>query len=267
MTTAYQSSQSTHNDVITNLQDYVLSTKNLTLFTKHMLTKEPNVSTKIKNTNTKPIVNTKTIVNNQRSNPDIYRPKQKDSLFWCFYILKNGYSKYEMEVNDTYFVVEKTEKFKYVNSVREKKDMLKIYKIKPLTEIEQDLANSEQISLKTFFALCVIENINVMVIDKRKYYECIVNDDQDLNILSKDDMTNNYVIQLNVTKEKIQHYRDNYYKIHNFETSLKAMSSYKMEDLHEIGKKLNLDINKLNDNKDKKKITKKDLYEHIVMNF
>jgi hypothetical protein len=145
--------------------------------------------------------------------------------------------------------------------------MLKIYKIKPLTEIEQDLANSEQISLKTFFALCVIENINVMVIDKRKYYECIVNDDQDLNILSKDDMTNNYVIQLNVTKEKIQHYRDNYYKIHNFETSLKAMSSYKMEDLHEIGKKLNLDTNKLNDNKDKKKITKKDLYEHIVMNF
>ena len=197
--------------------------------------------------------------------PDTYRPKQKDTLFWCFYIFKNGYSKYEMEVNDTYFVVEKTEKFRYVNSVREKKDMLKIYKIKPLTEIEQDLANSEQISLKSFFALCVIENINVIVIVKRKYYECIVNDDEDINIITKDDMVNNYVIQLNVTKEKVQHYRDNYYKMDHFDSTLKAMSSYKLEELYQISKKLNIDINKLNENK--KKITKKDLYETIVMNF
>ena len=24
-----------------------------------------------------------------------YKPKQKDSLFWCFYILKNGYFNYD----------------------------------------------------------------------------------------------------------------------------------------------------------------------------
>lgn len=253
------SCSSTHNHVIADLQDYVLSTKNLTNFTKHMLTAEPKVSTSIKNT--------KVNINKYIAKPDIYRPKQKDSLFWCFYILKNGYSKYEMEVNDTYFVVEKTEKFKYVNCIREKKDMLKIHKIKPLTEIEQDLTNSENISLKSFFALCIIENINVIVIDKRKYYECIVNDEQDVNILCKDDNTNNYFIQLNLTKEKIQYYRDNYYKIHNFEASLKSISSYKIEDLQEICKKLNIDITKLNKNDGKKKITKKDLYEHIVMNF
>lgn len=252
---------STHNHVITDLQDYVLSTKNLTIFTKHMLTanKEDNLSIKIKN------MNKNANINSEKIKPDIYRPKQKDTLFWCFYILKYGYSKYEMEVNDTYFVTEKTEKFKYVSSIREKKEMLKIYKIKPLTEIEQDLTNSEQISLKSFFALCVIENINIIVIDKRKYYECIVNDDEEINIISKDDTTNNYVIQLNVTKEKIQNYRDNYYKIDSFDSNLKAISSYKVEDLYKICQKLNIDINKLKENK--KKITKKDLYEAIVMNF
>lgn len=254
---------SAHNHVITDLQDYVLSTKNLTLFTKHMLTREPKLSTNIKKV--------KSNMNKQTPMPDIYRPKQKDSLFWCFYILKNGYSKYEMEVNDTYFVVEKTEKFKYINCVRDKKDMLKIYAIKPLTEIEQDLTNSEQISLKTFFALCVIENINIIVIDKRKYFECIVNDEENVNVICKDDNTNSYFIQLNLTKEKIQNYRDNFYKMQKLESSLKSISSYKIEDLQEICKKLNLDITKLNKNEGKnegkKKITKKDLYEHIVMNF
>ena len=53
--------------------------------------------------------------------------------------------------------------------------LLKINKIKPLSELEDDLANKSRISIKTFFALCVIEKMNILLVDKRKIYESITN--------------------------------------------------------------------------------------------
>ena len=261
--------QFTHNHVFEGLQDYVLSNRNLAIFTKHMM--EPmdimqkrniNNSKKMKN---HVIQNEKPVSNSNKINPTSYKPNQKDSLFWCLYILKNGYSKYEMEINNAYFVTEKNEKFKYIKAIRENKDILKLHKIKPLSEIEPDLTNSEKISLKSFFSLCIIENLNVIVIDKHKFYECIVNDEPIIHVICKDNSTNDYYIELNVSNDKINYYRDNYYKVVNFETSLKSISSYKVEDLNELCKKLNIDISKSNENGKKK--TKKELYELIVMNF
>jgi hypothetical protein len=257
--------QSTHNHVFEDLQDYVLSTKNLSLFTKHMLeprreTINPNNRKQIKHTN---VYNQKII--SKEIIATCYKPNQKDTLFWCFYILKNGYSKYEMEINNAYFITEKNEKFKYIKDIREKKDILKLHKIKPLSEIEPDLTNSEKINIKSFFSLCILENLNVIVIDKRKYYECIVNDDPSIHVICKDSVTNDYYIELNVSNDKINNYRENYYKVINFDTSLKSISSYKLDDLNELCKKLNIDISKSNENNKKK--TKKELYELIVMNF
>ena len=84
----------------------------------------------------------------------IYKPGKKDSLFWCFYILKYGLSKYEMEVGNQHFTIEKQEKFKYIDEIRKtnNKDLIKTHKIKPLSLLEDDLANQERISIKTFFA-------------------------------------------------------------------------------------------------------------------
>lgn len=254
--------QPTHNHVLEGLQDYVLSNRNLAQFTKHIL--EPNnlrVRQTMKTSNKHINDNKKSLV--EKTNPTSYRPNQKDTLFWCFYILKNGYSKYEMEINNAYFVTEKNEKFKYIKEVRQQKDLLKLHKIKPLSEIESDLTNSEKITLKSFFSLCILENLNVIVIDNRKYYECILNDDPTIHVICKDNDTKEYYIELNLSKDKINYYKDNYYKILNFETSLKSISSYKVEDLHEMCKKLNIDISKSSN----KKKTKKELYELIVMNF
>ena len=86
------------------------------------------------------------------TNENIYKPYRADSLFWCFYILKYGFSKYEMEVGNQHFPIEKKEKFKYIDELRKQnnKDLLKIHKIKPFTELEDDLANKDKISIKTF---------------------------------------------------------------------------------------------------------------------
>ncbi len=194
----------------------------------------------------------------------MYKPKQKDSLFWCFYILKNGYFNYEMEINNQYFVIEKAEKFKYIEKVRQQKALLKLHKLKPLTEIEDDLANKPRISIKTFFALCVLENINILLVNKRKIYEllCVdINDQHPVNIVHRNGETYEHQIELDVTDDILQKYRDTYFKVSSFDATLKSIGSYKLEELLELCKKLDISIDTT------KKIKKKDIYEMLVLQY
>jgi hypothetical protein len=201
----------------------------------------------------------------------MYRPKQKDSLFWCFYILKHGFSNYEMEINNQYFVVEKNEKFKYIDLLRKNKDILKIHKIKPLTELEDDLANKDKISIKTFFALCILENINVLLVNKRKVYEllcCDPDEKHPINIVHRNSELYEHSIELDVTEEIIKKYRETYYKMSSFDATLKSMGSYKLEELTDLCKKLDINIDECNKKKEgNKKITKKDIYELLVLKY
>ena len=197
----------------------------------------------------------------------MYRPKQKDSLFWCFYILKYGFSNYEMEINNQYFVVEKNEKFKYIELLRKNKDLLKLHKIKPLTQLEDDLANKDKISPKTFFALCLLENINVLLVDKRKVYELLMNDSPTINVVHRNNETYYHSIELDVTEEICNKYRETYYKLTNFDTTLKGIGSYKLEELTDLCQKLNINIEDHKHKTLKQKMTKKDIYELLVMNY
>ena len=90
----------------------------------------------------------------------------KDSLFWCLYILKNGW--FDFEVENRHFTVEKETKFKYIDCIKtpDIKAKLKMHKLTPFNKLEEDLAYNPQISLKTFAALCMIENINVKIVDE-----------------------------------------------------------------------------------------------------
>ena len=140
----------TTENIITNLQDYMFTSDNLSRLTKHMiqLDLKPKQKTPLLDTNDQPI--SKTNENNKQTHfhkvtkdkaapkkETIYRPRQKDSLFWCFYILKNGFSNYEMEINNQYFVVEKTEKFKYIDLIRKNKDIWIRHSLKSITSFMQ----------------------------------------------------------------------------------------------------------------------------------
>lgn len=255
--------------LIDEIRDYMFTSKNLTRYTKHMINKK-NTYNKAFLTENKYIQ--KQLKENHVSNKKIlsekiYKPKQKDSLFWCFYILKNGFSNYEMEINNQYFVIEKNEKFKYIDMLRNNKDIIKIHKIKPFTELEDDLANKDKISVKTFFALCILENINVLLIDKRKIYEvtCIdIDYKHPVNIVHRNSITLEHHIELNVTDDILNNYRNNYYKISSFDSSLKAMGSYKLEELIDLCEKLDINI-EIKSNEKKK--TKKDIYQLLLLNY
>ena len=301
--------------IIANLQDYMFTSDNISRFTKHMIpiglkpTQKKHYEEPTQKKHYEEPIVTKNIVEKlvtklviqvpiQKQIPiqappkpkivskkeTIYRPRQKDSLFWCFYILKNGFSNYEMEINNQYFVVEKTEKFKYIELIRKNKDILKIHKIKPLTELEDDLANKDKISVKTFFALCVLEDINVLLVDKRKIFEitCIdIDDKHPVNIIHRNSKTYEHHIELDVTPIMVQQYRDTYYTMSSFDATLKSMGSYKLDELTDLCKKLNITIDSnektsnektsneksINEKPNKKKLGKKDIYELLVLNY
>jgi hypothetical protein len=269
------------NLLLVDLQDYMFTSKNINRYTKHMTQNvlEPKSSTKnIKRINKEQInkeqINKSVVIlkENKKEKESMYKPKQKDSLFWCFYILKNGFFNYEMEINNQYFVVEKNEKFKYIEILRKNKDILKIHKIKPLTELEDDLANKDKISIKTFFALCIFENINILLVNNRKIYDFFFDEKNPIHIVHRNNKTYEHSIELDTTNEIIQKYRDTYYKINNFETTLKSMASYKLDELIELCKKLNINIEECKDSqkdfeKGKKKISKKDIYNLLVLNY
>jgi len=266
--------QNINYNVVEDLQDYMFTSQNLARFTKDILSNlEPvNISNiHEKMSKIEKIVKTKSTADN-----NIYKPLKKDSLFWCFYILKYGYSKYEMEVGSQYFTVEKTEKFKYIELLRckENKDLLKINKIKPLSELEDDLANKERISIKTFFALCIIEKLNILLVDKRKIYQSMNNDSPSINVIHRNSQSYEHYIELNVNNESITNFKETYYNVIGFDDTLKSMTSYKVDELLTLCKKLNIvtgpepTLSASNNTNSKiKKLTKKDIYELLVKSF
>ena len=109
-----QKIDSQYNDVINKLHDYMLTENTIkrSLHSRINNSFENNTekSNKISRQNIVPIKDKDKDKDKDKCN--IFTPIQKDNLFWCFYILKYGYSNYEMEIYNKYFVVEKAEKFK-----------------------------------------------------------------------------------------------------------------------------------------------------------
>jgi len=195
-------------------------------------------------------------VNNSK---DIFfYPDHTDQLFWCFYIIKNGFASYEYPGN-TSFTNEKSEKFKCIELLREKKSILKDKKIKNIKEdIEDELANKDRIGMKTFIALCAVNNINILYIHNRKCFDNSVNTGDSIIHVVHSLPYHKYCYESEVSAEKIADYRTNYFNWENIDKPLRAVSYYTLDEL------LLLCKNSLVSTTDDKKKTKKDLYEMLV---
>ena len=206
-------------------------------------------------------------VENNISNEDVmYTPVKKDTLFWCFYIIKNGMENFNM-IDNQHFIIEKNTKISAIELLREKKDLLKSHKIKSLSEIETDLTNSSEISIKTFFALVIIYGLNVLYIKNNAYYEFLSDE------ISGDETTVIHVIKWTNKKYayeciqspiKVDEYRTKYYKMGAIDKPVQAITSYKINELLELSKKLGIDFQSLYSIK---KPTKKDIYDAIIAYF
>jgi hypothetical protein len=198
----------------------------------------------------------------KKTDSSFFIPQEKDGLFWCFFVIKNGFAAYEYP-GATSFVNEKAEKFRLIESLRTKKQILKTKKIKNIKEdVEDDLANKSKIGMKTFIALCAAENINVLFIHKRKCFELMCEEDNPFHVIHWQDNPEKYCYEMNLSKEALDKYRNTLFKWESLEKPLKAISAYKGDELMELCNKLGLQEKV--DNLIKK--TKKDLYELLIMN-
>ena len=174
--------------------------------------------------------------------------------------MKHGDTKYEM-LEHKNILTEKKLKIEYVEKIRKEKQTVKTYKFATLTHIENNLANENQLDLKTFLTLCAVENLNVLFIKNKTYYELRMNDGNELHCVH---LLQNYKYGYEINPTGAEQMKTTLYKLDNIDKPIKALSGYKLSELVEMCEKLSLDIVDKETNKSK---GKKELYEAIVQYF
>ena len=241
--------ENNYNHVLRNLQDYMLNEINIQKIIDNNLTN--NNTNKESKSNKHP--------------REFFIPKQKDSLFWCFYIMKNGEDNYD-DLNSTgiTIVTEKQLKIALVEKLRKEKQLIKTYKFASLTHIENQLVNENKIDMNTFLTLCVLENLNVYCLKKKTYFELLMNDTNNIHVINLMEYGKFGYKNIDEGIECIEKYKQTLFQIENFEKPLNALSAYKVSELTEFCTKL--DINIINEKTSKKK-TKNELYESLIQYF
>ena len=269
-----------YNIVVNKLQDYMLNENKIEISIKNKIINNRTDKNKYNN-DKKPnnkINNNETKLNDEsnkclQSKPEktesIFFPVEKDSLFWCFYIMKYGEASYEM-IDFKNLIVEKKIKIEYVEKLRKEKQLLKTYKFATLTHIENQLANEQRIDINTFLTLCVLENLNVFYISKNTYYELLMNDTTVIHLIKKGFVNGNkYVANFgykidNKDSEELTKYKNEFYKIDNIDKPIKSISAYKVQELIDFCVKLSIEYVNNETNKNK---NKNELYESLIQYF
>ena len=215
-----------NSDFITELLPHMLTQKNIVSY-----------STLLHVDRNQDIGRKKTSKNIIKSTDNIFFPKQKDSLFWCFYIALCGLHEYDMIHN--FFTKEKEIKYNWIEQLRGKKEILKPIKISKAT-VEDELANCQRITMATVKAMCHLFDINVFYIDNKKFYEIITDTNNPIYVIEKKEKS--YGLKKNLTPEQLEYYRNHFWKLENLDKPLKAISSYKINDLRDICSKLHIDF-------------------------
>jgi hypothetical protein len=246
------------NELFPNYESYILNEANMQSYLKYILTKD---DTKVNKKDDALIKKTKH--ESYVKIPSIFIPREHDSLFWCYYIIKYGDIEYEMKPNRN-IITSKQIKINLISKIRENKLIVKTYKFDTLTNLENNLANDATVSIKTILTLCAIENINIIFIKKKTYFELITNDSEDIYIIREMDSVKlkyNKIYGYEMsTGEMLHDIRSNLYKVTTLNIPIKSISSYKVSELVDIANKLAIEIKK-DTGKNK---TKSELYELIV---
>ena len=218
-----------------------------------------NLKNKLYKENTKSIQDKKkkqTEKKEEKKKKNIFIPEEEDTLFWCYIIYKYGYSEYELKREKKYESITNL-KINLVYTIRENKELLKKLKLRK-TKIEENLTSDKKINLDTFLFLIAVNEMNILYIDKHTYYEESYSDEEKRCIIKYEKDQDKYGL-LDITAEELEKIKENKLHILNLSKPIKALSSYKVPELKEMCKILNIDIMKTTT----KCRTKKELYQLI----
>ena len=230
-----------HNNYIifNKIKNYIIKNSNYSAITTNSVIKKDN---------------TKTLKTNNFKKHLVY-PKQHDKFFWCFYIFKYGISEYK-NIDYKHFLIEKNYKLEFINTIRENVSLLKEKKISKL-DTELDIVNSNKITINSFYALCIYNNINVIVLCKNIYYKLIIDEEQPINIL---DLSTPYIgCCPTVNQELLNECLKNRMYIENPNRPIRSVTFYKIEALQNMCRFFNISTN-YDSGKSKKK---QELYDEL----
>uniref|UniRef100_A0A6C0LPL4 Uncharacterized protein n=1 Tax=viral metagenome TaxID=1070528 RepID=A0A6C0LPL4_9ZZZZ len=191
-----------------------------------------------------------------REQRSLITPRQPDTLFWCLYIIRYGYNDY-VQIDRNYGVKELEEKQKILEFVKENKVNMKNtnYKITnvAIQEIMSELMTQQkQTSFLCLTAISVYYNINLLIINEKT--KCMLefwvnkervsdafHDDNTFTYLLYKDEFGKYSVQIEyIPSSKIIELREKYIVLEQYNKYLKALSNYRLEDLENLAKKLNV---------------------------
>lgn len=242
-------------DLISELEPYILNEKNMSIYLKYKFNGDF-----INDTNNNNIVKQQSKIN------QLFIPPEEDSLFWCYYIIKNGDIKYEM-LNNKNTLVAKQLKIDYIKIIRDNKLFVKSYKFDTISNIESNLANDNNVNIKSIMTLCAIEKFNLIFINKNTYFELLMNDSNNIYIINEIQPNTKYNKKYGfelASVETLNEIRNSLYKLESIDKPIKSLSFYKVKDLLNIANKLEIEIINKQTGKNK---TKNELYESIIQHF
>ena len=187
---------------------------------------------------------------------DIFIPEEEDTLFWCYIIYKYGYSEYELKREKKYESITSM-KINLVYTLRENKELLKKLKLRK-SKVEENLTNDKKINLDTFLFLVAVNKFNLIYIDNYTYYEELYSDEERNCVIKYEKEEDKYGLY-EVGNEKLEELKSKRLHILNLSKPIKSLSGYKVLELKEICKTLNINIMKT----ETKCKTKKELYQLI----
>jgi hypothetical protein len=164
---------------------------------------------------------------------------------------------YKFKTDFNYYFLEKLEAINKLISKKEK-DKPRYFKV---NDIILKLGNNEKVDLLTFIACCYIENINILLVNKKiaSYIEFdnkFVNNPEfyKVDIHCKND--------INIKKINYNDFKNEYYIVDDIIKPLKSASYYKVDDLRDIAEYLEIKTYDIVNGKQKNK-TKQILYNEL----
>ena len=243
--TIYQPNNNDIEDLLMNLNKYSLTNKNIVKsihFTEKEVKKQTVAEVKI-----------------TKKKNDYFYPSLdcKDNLFWCWITHHFGSQEYELNKNDLYNY-EINKKFEYVSYIRGNKHLLKSLKLNRI-KLEENLLDDNGIDLGLFTFICLVHKYNIIYTDNYMYYEYIDEFNNDYIMINKRNNKYGLYIKEKITKDNLESFKKNKWIIESITKPLRSVSSYKVGEIREICKIMNIDVMKT----EKKSYTKNELYEKI----
>ena len=167
-----------------------------------------------------------------------YITRDKDKLFWAFYIILNGEDAYKYL--KTKFVTEKEIKIGAVEKMRKLPNVFKQHKLNKV-RIENELSGDVPLTLEGFYGLCIIYNISAIFMKKNCYCELYgLGDSSVTHIIEEvDGGLGVHIFKMKAASlDYAKQVRESKWQMENVLTPIKSISSYTHAELLEIYNKV-----------------------------